>query len=278
MTDSVRNRSLLTTFIMYGILAIGTLLVLIPFWWMIITSFETLRTTAMPNPPRFYPHEFTFDNYRMVLDRVDIARYTLNNFILMTLSFLFNAITASLAGFALSKGRFPLRNVLLIFFLSSLMVPFESRIIEIHRIINMIGLNDSFAGYLMPGIMTNAFYIFLMKKAFDDMPDSLMESANMDGAPLRTIWFRIYLPLILPVVAAMGVLDAVNVWNDLLWPLIIFRSRELFTVQLALMRFLNPHAGILSAFVMLSIVPISVVFLIFQKWIIQGIATSGIKG
>ena len=273
-----RHRSKAVTFLMYTILTVGILIILIPFWWMITTSFDKLNSAAMPNPPRLLPLNWSLYNYEVAINNVNMVIATRNNFILMICSFLLNAALASAAGFALSKGRFPFRNTLLVFFLSCQMVPFESRVIEIFKLINNVGLSDSFAGYLLPGLMTNAFYIFLMKKAFGDMPDSLMESAQIDGGSLFRIYARIYLPLIAPVVAALGVLDAVAIWNDMLWPLLVLKSRNLYTVQLSMIRYVSSHPGVLSAVVVLSVVPISIVFLVFQKWIIQGIATSGLKG
>ena len=278
MTDSIsKYRSKSTSFVFYGILTIGALLVLVPFWWMIITSFDRLRSAAMPNPPRFLPANWTLYNYEVAFSNVNMVRSTLNNFILIIISFVANALVATLAGFALSKGKFPLRNTLLIFFLSTMMVPFESRVLYVFQFINKIGLLDSYAGYLLPPVMTCAFYIFLMKKAFDDVPDSLMESAHIDGAPLFIIYCRIYLPLIGPMLAALAVLDSVGIWNDMLWPLIVLRSKELYTVQISLVRYVTSHPGIVSAVVMMSVVPIATVFLICQKWIVQGIATSGMK-
>ena len=107
--------------------------------------------------------------------------------------------------------------------------------------------------------------------------DSLMESAYMDGAPLIIIYARIYLPLVAPMIAALAVLDSVGIWNDMLWPIIVLRSKELYTVQISLARYVTSHPGIVSAAVMLSVVPIGIVFLFCQKWIVQGIATSGMK-
>lgn len=272
-----RNVSKQTDVLFYSVLILGAILVLIPFWWAISTSFDKLNSNSMPFPPRIFPKTWTLYNYKVAISNVEIIRYTANTFVIIIFSFVFNVILAAISGFALSKGRFPFRNILLVFFLTSMMVPFECRIIEVYNIIHWMNINDTYIGLLLPSFMTNAFYIFLMKKAFDDIPDSFMDSAQIDGASRFRILRQIYLPIVVPVVATIGVLDAVSNWNDLLWPMMILKSSSLFTVQIALIRYVTKHPGVICAVTMLSIVPIGIVFILAQKWIIQGVASSGVK-
>lgn len=271
------DKSYRAMFLYYFILIVALLIILIPLLWTLSTSFDKINSNALPSPPRLFPKNFTLMNYQIALNNVEMIKSSANTLFIALVSVVLNTIVASMAGFALSKGRFPFRNIILIFILSNLMVPFESKMVETYSIIHSLNLVNTYAGLLLPSIMTNAFYIFLVKKAFDDIPDSLFEAAQIDGASPFRIYLQIFLPLIGAIIGTIAVLDSLAVWNDLLWPLLIVNSSSKYTVQMAMYAYSTKHPGVISAISMLSIVPLALIFTFAQKYIVQSVVVSGIK-
>ncbi len=161
----------------------------------------------------------------------------------MVLSVVFNVLTSTVAGFAISKGRFPGKGIALLIILSNMMVPFESKLLPIYSIIRGIGLNNTFLGVILPSVMTNAMYIFFVKTYCDSLPDDLYEAGRVDGANLMRIYSQVYLPLLTPIIATIVVLDSINVWNDLLWPMIVMTKQSNYTVQIGLQIYNSGSAG-----------------------------------
>jgi len=166
--------------------------------------------------------------------------------------------------------------------MSNMMIPFESKLMPMYGVIKTFGLSNNFLGVLLPGVMTNAMYIFFVKQFCDDLPDSLYEASVIDGASKLRIYAQVFLPLLKSIIATLAVLDVINVWNDLLWPMIVLTKGELNTIQLGLVRYNSTssgvvHAGISTALSIMSIIPLSIVFIFLQKYIVQSIAATGIK-
>jgi multiple sugar transport system permease protein len=251
---------------------------------MLSASFDRIDTYEMPYPPRFFPANLSMFNFQLVINNMRMMTFMKNTIIVCLLSVALQLLIVPLAGFAFSKGRFPLKMVILLLIMSSMMIPFETKIMPIFTLMRSWGLNNTHLGIVLPGTMTSAFFIFLMKKAFDDLPNDLMESAYMDGASRLRIYLQIYLPLVGPMLATMVVLDVMGSWNDLLWPMIITNRIEMATIQVGLAMFasgtadnISRHAGMASAASMLSILPLTLVFIFCQRYIVQSIAVSGIK-
>ena len=267
----------------YTILILSAIVVIIPFVWMLSGAFDRINTYELPFPPRFIPKNFSLFNFEMVITNMKIFYYMRNTIAVAGISLILQFILAPMAGFAFSKGTFPFKAIILAAILSNMMVPFETKILPLYVMMRSMGLVNSYLGVVLPSVMTNGFFIFLMKKYCDDLPNDLLESAVLDGATKLTIYIRIYLPLIGPALATLAVLDIMNVWNDLLWPMIIINKQEMVTIQVGLAMFasgtdsLNRHAGMASAASVISIVPLSLVFIFLQRYIVQSIAVSGIK-
>ena len=267
----------------YSFLILATVLTLIPIIWMLSSSFDYIRSYQLPFPPRFFPRNPSTFNYEMVLINMNMMRYLLNTIIVVVLSTALLYLTVPLAGFAFSKGKFPLKGFLLLAIMSSMMVPFESRLLPIFNIVRNLGLTNSYLGIVLPSTMTSAFFIFLCKKAFDDLPNDLMESAVIDGASRLRIYLQIYLPLTGSIMATMAVINVMNMWNDLLWPMVITNQARMNTVQVALAAFssgtdsISRHAGMSAAASLLSVLPLAIAFTFLQKYIVQSIAVTGIK-
>jgi len=268
----------------YAVLIISAILILVPIIWMLSASFDRINTYELPVPPRFIPAHPSLFNYQLVIKNMRILTYIRNTVIVTLLSVALQLLIVPLAGFAFSKGRFPLKAFILLAIMSSMMVPFETKILPIFMLMRSWHLSNTYLGIIFPGVMTSAFFIFLLKKAFDDLPDDLMESAYIDGASRLRIYFQIYFPLVGAMLATMVVLNVLDVWNDLLWPMIIINKIALSTIQVGLAMFatggadnVSRHAGMASAASMISILPLALVFIFCQRYIVQSIAVSGIK-
>ncbi|MCL2318478.1 MAG: carbohydrate ABC transporter permease [Treponema sp.] len=268
----------------YAVMIISAVIILVPVIWMLSASFDRINTYELPMPPRFFPANLSLFNYQLVIKNMRILPFIMNTIFAALLSVALQLLIVPLAGFAFSKGRFPLKAFILLAIMSSMMVPFETRLMPIFMLMRSWGLNNSYLGIVLPAVMTSAFYIFLLKKAFDDLPNDLMESAYIDGASRLRIYFQIYLPLVGAMLATMVVLDVLAVWNDLLWPMVIINKINMSTIQVGLAMFasggadnVSRHAGMASAASMLSILPLAVVFIFSQRYIVQSIAVSGIK-
>ena len=278
--ERVRFKPFMALF--YFILLVSAAIVIIPFWWTCTTSFEKITSYAMPYPPQFWPTTFTWFNYELVLNNIEMGLYLKNTTIVALLDALLQVLTATVAGFAFSKGRFPGKSLLLLFIMSNMMVPFETKLMPIYDIIRAMKLNNTYMGIVLPGIMTNAFYVFLIKKYCDDLPYELLEAGVVDGANKFRIYVSIFLPLMGPVIATLVVLTIMNTWNDLLWPVIVSNKPSMYTVQVGLSIMTNDtaqqsHAGMATAASVLSILPLAAIFIFMQRYIVQSVAASGIK-
>ena len=270
------------TVVSYVILTIFALIVLVPFIWFVSTSFDYVKSYSLRFPPRLIPKEFSTFNYKMAFSNVPMLSYLKNTVIIVALSAVLNVITSTLAGFALSKGKFPGKKIVLVFILSNMMVPFESKLLPIYSIIRNMGLNNNALGVVLPAVLTNAMYIFFVKTYCDGLPDDLYEAGKVDGAGILTIYGKIYFPLLTPIIATIVVLDAINVWNDLLWPMIVLTKQSSYTVQIGLQMYNSgasgtTHAGTALALSVISIIPLSIIYIVCQKYIVQSIAFSGMK-
>ena len=270
------------TVVSYVILTIFALIVLVPFIWFVSTSFDYVKSYSLRFPPRLIPKEFSTFNYKMAFSNVPMLSYLKNTVIIVALSAVLNVITSTLAGFALSKGKFPGKKIVLVFILSNMMVPFESKLLPIYSIIRNMGLNNNALGVVLPAVLTNAMYIFFVKTYCDGLPDDLYEAGKVDGAGILTIYGKIYFPLLTPIIATIVVLDAINVWNDLLWPMFVHTKQSSYTVQIGLQMYNSgasgtTHAGTALALSVISIIPLSIIYIFCQKYIVQSIAFSGMK-
>lgn len=266
----------------YVLLTIISMMVVLPFFWFVSTSFDYVRSYSLRFPPRLLPGTPSIFNYKMAVVNVPLVSYLLNTGIIVCLSAVLNIITATLAGFALSKGKFPGKSVLLIIILSNMMVPFESKLLPIYEIVRQLHLSNSALGVVLPNVLTNAMYIFFVKTFCDGLPDDLYEAGKVDGAGIMKIYGSIYLPLLKPIIATIVILDAINVWNDLLWPMVVLTDQSKYTVQLGLQMYNSGvagtvHAGTALALSVISIIPLSVIYIFCQKYIVQSIAFSGMK-
>jgi multiple sugar transport system permease protein len=252
----------------------------VPFAWMFSTSLSRSANMAMPRIPRFWPPDASLFNYMVASTNLPIVRYYLNSFIVAgttTAGYLF---FSSMAGYAFAKGRFAGKTVLFITLLATMMIPFEVRMIPLYFLMRDLHLNNTLAALILPFI-TGGFGTFLMRQYISTIPDDLVDAARVDGANEFTIFWKIVIPLCGPVLAALAVLTALWRWNDVLWPLLVISDRNLYTVTLGLAiagRSQGIFTGVALATAALAIFPIIIWYLLLQRYIIQGITFTGLKG
>lgn len=262
------------------LLLFGTLLMM-PFIWMVSVGFDRTANITMPFPPKLIPETISSFNYGIVFENGRLIKSYINSGI-VTASSVFLQVSASLlAGYAFSKGNFKYKKLLFILVLCTLMIPMEPRLIPLYNLFNSFGLLNSFWPLILPTVI-NGMLIFLCKQFFDQLPTTLREAAQIDGAGEFKIFFNVYFPLAGPIAATMVILSFIWSWNDFMWPLVVLSSQELHTVPLYLASFSLENGtslgGLTMALAAVSILPIIVLYLFLQRYIIQSIALSGVKG
>jgi len=272
-----KNRSAAVIFI---VLLLGAVTVIFPFFWMVMTSFDWVAVRTIPFPPRLWPKEFTFRTYQVALTNVPIVKYMLNSVFISAAVILISVSSAMLAGYSLSKLRFKGAGAVLVIILSTMMVPFETTMISQYKLFKFFGLTDNYAAFFLPAI-TYSFGTFLAKQYLDSLPDTLRDAARIDGANEFRIFIRIYFPLLTNITATLSILQFLDNWNALLWPMLILSSPEKYTVQIGLAMYNYTRGSSMPAIMLaatsLSIVPILIFYLAMQRHIVQSIAYSGLK-
>lgn len=265
------------SFLVKLLLLVGGILVSMPFIWMIMSSFKP-ESEIMQLVPGFLPKEFTLENYIRLFEEMNFAVYLKNTLIIVLFSFVglfLNAMT----GYAFAKFEFPMKDKLFYLVLATMMIPSQVTMIPVYMILNYMGLTNTLIGIALPG-MVAGFSVFLFKQFMSTIPDEIIEAARLDGASEFYIFFKIILPMSKPILAVQGILTFIGAWNSFLWPLIMANEEALYTlsVGLSLLKGQNNSSyGLQMAGASLMIVPIIIIFAIFQKHIIEGYSLSGMK-
>ncbi|MEV1243314.1 carbohydrate ABC transporter permease [Nonomuraea sp. NPDC050022] len=230
--------------------------------------------------PTLFPRNPTLSNYASLLGGEDFYRYFVNSVAIAVFSVAGNVLLCSMVGYALAKLSFPGKRLVLGAVLITIMVPGVVMFVPLFITVNGLGLSNSYGGMIVP-FLVGAGGVFLFRQFLLDIPDELLEAARIDGAGEFRIFFRVVLPLCGPALATIGLLTFMSIWNNLLWPLVVAQSKELYTLPVAL-AFLSQGDGTINYGVMfagsvLTIAPIVLVFLFLQRYFITGIATTGIK-
>ncbi len=280
-TTRTRTRILglrLGQFILYALLSVGGLIMIFPYLWMISTSFKARGTWYNIN---LIPDKFSLEHYQRLLDTSLLPRWYLNTVIVAVVGTLSVVFFSSLAGYAFSKYKFRGREVMFLMILSTIMIPSEMMIIPWYVGVAKVGWIDSIPGILMPG-MLSAFGVFVMRQFIANIPDELLDAGRIDGVSEFGLFWRICLPLSRPAVAVVAIFTFLGHWNDFLWPLIVINSNKMQTLQVGLSRLTSLETGsdwggTMSGAALASI-PVLIVFLFFQKQIVNGMRLSGLKG
>lgn len=283
MTASLasRKRVVLRVNLAYFILVPASLIALLPFVWMILSSFKTLKEIRQI-PPTFVPQEFTLDNYEKVLDNPDLPLGTFyrNSATIAVANVIQVLFTSSLFGYIFAKFEFKGKKALFWFILSLMMVPHQMTMIPGYLILAKLGLINNLLGLIIPAAI-DAFGIFLFRQFALSIPNELLDAARVDGAGEFYIYLRVVLPQLGPALATFGMLTFMFNWNAYLWPLIVLTEKNVRTLPIILTWFSNQQVdktNLTMAASVLVILPVLFVFLLVQKWIVEGITLSGLKG
>jgi multiple sugar transport system permease protein len=252
---------------------------LLPLVWMLVTSIETLPESRH-FPPTLIPSGIHWQNYPDALDAAPFGRFFANSLIVTGVAVAGHLLLCSLAGYGFARFRFFGRDLTFIALLATLMVPFQVTMIPTFLIVQHLGLVDSLGALIAPNLVT-PFGIFLLRQFFRTLPIELEEAARIDGCSRLGVLFRIVLPLSGPALAALAIVTFLWTWNDFLWPLIVISSTDQSTVQLGLASFQGAHQTnwtLLMAGNVMALAPMLLVFIFAQRWFVQSLASTGVKG
>ncbi len=260
-------------------IALGGVVFLFPFVWMVSTSLTTTGE-LFKLPPQLIPNPVDTDAYERLFTQVPIVRWVLNSVGVSLSVTLLQVLSSAMAAYAFTRLNFRGRNVIFVLFLATLMVPFQVMVVPLFIELRYMGLLNSYAGLIIPEIAM-PFGVFLLRQAFLGLPRELEEAAFVDGAGHVRVFFTLVLPLSKPALATVAVFSFMGSWNSFLWPLIVINSPEFMTLPLGLSslssRFVTDW-NLLLAGATISVLPIVAVFLFAQRYVLQGVAMSGLKG
>lgn len=264
--------------ILHILLAVGAFFFVLPFIWMLLSSFMT-NEEIVASPITLSPGSFFLGNYKTVFEEIPIVRSWFNSLLTSGLVTFFVLFTSSLAGYMFAKMRFKGNNSLLILVLSTLLFPTHVILIPLYLLASRLHLLDSYVGIILP-FLISGFGVFLLRQFIYGIPDSLIDAAKIDGASDFKIYLRIILPLTKPILSALGILIFVWTYDELLWPLIVINSNEMKTIPVALGHFTRAHGqypGSSMAGASLVVIPVLIVYFFFQRNFIKGISMTGAK-
>lgn len=274
-----RTRNPISRGVLYVVLTIALLAVITPFVWMILGSFKT-EGELRQVPPTWWPHTATLDNYTQLFSRMNFSQYFTNSIIVAVCVTLGNLVFCSMLGYALAMLEFPGKKILFGLVMGTLMIPGVVTFVPLFVLVANAHLVNSLPGLILP-FLVSPFGVFLMRQFISDLPKDLLDAGRVDGAGELRIFWRIILPLCGPALATLGILTFLGSWNSFLWPLVVATTEDHYTLPVALALYSTGqnqmHYGLLLAGATVVVMPILVVFLIFQKRFIEGIATTGIK-
>lgn len=264
--------------ILYSVLLIGVIVTIAPFLWMISASLMPVGQ-ANQFPPKFWPEKVTFEHYQTLFSRLNVARYFLNSIVISLsitgISLIFN----SMAGFAFAKYRFAGKQKLFKLLLSAMVIPAQVTMLPLFLMLNRMGFINTYWGVIIPG-MASIYGIFLIRQYIISIPDSLIESARIDGAHDFYIYWKIILPVAKPILVTLALFTFMGAWNDFLWPLIVLTKDSMYTLPVVLANLMGEHVQdteMMMAGSVITILPIIIVFLAMQKYYMRGIMLGSVK-
>jgi len=276
---SKRKTDLIVHSISYTLLIAFSIIMIMPFVWMILSTFKD-QSELMRFPPKFLPDKFSLKNYVEVFSSVPFLRYYLNSILITTVAVTLTLLTSSLAGFAFAKYKFKGRNTIFKTLLGAMMIPFPVTIIPLYIMIYNLGLVDTYLALIVTGSVS-IFGIFLMRQFIVTIPDDLIDAARIDGCSEFQIFRIIVIPNIRAPLSALAIFSFMGTWNAFLWPLLVVNNDEHRTVQLGVQYFTQRYGDLMHLQITaaaMAVIPIVVLYLLLQKQFIEGITMTGLKG
>jgi putative chitobiose transport system permease protein len=265
---------------MYGLLAGISLGMLFPLLWLLGTALKSPNENIFQSPPQLLPSEPTLDNFVKVWQTLPFAQYLLNSTLVAVLVVGLNLTLSALAAYPLARLSFPGRDWIFIAIVSTIMIPFQIVMIPLYILTVQLGLTNTYLGIIFPNL-ANAFGIFLLRQAFMGVPKEMEEAARMDGCSELGLWWHIMLPAIRPALVTLAIFVFIGSWSDFLWPLIVIQDEKLYTLPLGVSKLVGTFSldwRLVAAGSVISIVPVLLVFLALQHYIVPTETGSGVKG
>ena len=262
-----------------AVMSIGAAAMLFPIIWMILCSFKT-QNEMYQMPPTFLPNQWNLDNYISVFKQMPFGQYYLNSLGTSLLNMVIGVLTSSLIGYVFAKYDFPAREPLFLLVLACMMIPYETLMPTVYKIMVKFGWTNSYLVLTIP-YFCNIFGIFLMRQFFLDLPNDYMEAAEIDGCGQLRTWWSVAMPMARSTVATLVIFLFMGTYNSFLWPLISVDSRKYFTLPVGIQSMLSDRGSqyaMLMAASSMVIVPVCVIFAAMQKQFIEGMTAGGIKG
>lgn len=277
---SKRANAIIGKTIVYILLILLAAAMLVPFVWMLSASIKTDREVFIMDPFVLIPDKPRWDNFVKIWKKIPMGTFVKNTAFLTIVVTTLQLLTSSFAAYAFAKLKFKHRDKLFLAYIATIAMPWQVYMVPQFLMMRKMGLNDKLLAMICLQAFS-AFGVFLMKQFYEDIPDSLIEAARIDGMSEYRIYWKIMLPLSKPALSTLVIFTFINTWNDYLGPLIYLKSTSKKTIQLGLKMFISQYSsdyGLIMAGSVLSLIPLIIVFLIFQRYFVEGIASTGIKG
>lgn len=272
-----KNKNKTAQIIVGVILAVGGLFMITPFIWMILSSLKT-DAEIMRIPPTIWPRQLTIENFKKLFTEFNFLLYLKNTLIIVACSF-GGLFLNAMAGYGFAKYKFKGKTVLFYMVLATMMIPGQVTMIPVYLILSKVGLTNTMVGIVLPGLV-GAFGIFLFRQFMSNISDELLEAARLDGASEARIFLRIVLPVCRPIIAVQGILAFIAGWNSFLWPLIMANDEKFYTLSVGLSLLKGQYSSnyaLQMAGSTFMVIPIIIMFIAFQKYILDGFNVSGMK-
>ena len=280
MMKSAHKKAVLGKVCVYIILIVLAAAMIVPFLWMFSASIKTDREVFIMDPFVFIPEIPRWSNYKDIWTKIPMLTFTKNTVYLTIVVTILQLVTSSFAAYSFAKLNFRYKNGLFLAYIATIAMPWQVYMVPQFIMMRKMGLNDKLLAMICLQAFS-AFGVFMMKQFYEGIPDDLCEAARIDGMSEYRIYASIMLPLSKPALSTLTIFTFVNTWNDYLGPLIYLRSQEKKTIQLGLKMFISQYSsdyGLIMAGSVLSLIPVLIVFLILQKYFVQGVAATGLKG
>ncbi len=277
---SARKKAIAGKVIVYVILILIAVLMIIPFIWMLSASIKSDREVFQMNPFVLIPENPKFSNYHDIWTKIPMLRFAENTIFLTIVVTFLQLLTSSFAAYSFAKLEFKHKNTLFFAYIATIAMPWQVYMVPQFIMMRKFGLNDKLLAIICLQAFS-AFGVFMMKQFYEDIPNELCEAARIDGMSEYRIYASIMLPLSKPALSTLTIFTFVNTWNDYLGPLIYLKSEQKKTIQLGLKMFISQYSsdyGLIMAGSVLSLIPVLAVFLCLQKYFVEGVAATGLKG
>lgn len=277
---SARKKAIAGKVLVYAILILIAVLMIIPFIWMLSASIKSDREVFQMKPFVLIPENPKFSNYHDIWTKIPMLKFAENTVFLTIVVTILQLLTSSFAAYSFAKLDFKHKNTLFFAYIATIAMPWQVYMVPQFIMMRKFGLNDKLLAIICLQAFS-AFGVFMMKQFYEDIPNELCEAARIDGMSEYRIYAKIMLPLSKPALSTLTIFTFVNTWNDYLGPLIYLKSEQKKTIQLGLKMFISQYSsdyGLIMAGSVLSLIPVLAVFLCLQKYFVEGVASTGLKG